>query len=544
MKYAIRLLPVLLLPAVASAQTVWAGLTTYGGTAYDKTFGMDMSSTKIVQTLFTRSYRVAPGLGNDFIVMVNNPAGGSYWEMLVGKPDTNEWTYDVAFLTDGNAIAAGVSCIPYGGSPNNCEFPGRAYIIKMSQYNGEILWSKWLVDAWGTPDAWIRIFDVEPTSDGGFVVGGEIEYDYTWYDYDAFVAKFDSDGNLEWNRIYGTLGMDWISSVFQTADGNIVAIAPVFDEIWMAKMDITDGTVLWQRSFSRDVAGSTKYFSWAYPTSDGGFILADEIDGGSGGKDILFLKFLGDGTLQFAKQIGSSGLLDDAGVDAVEGNSYYYITGLFRYDNTTIVGDLFIGYMDKLTGDAVKVRYILSSDDEQGRAIGVNITDTTEVPYVAGYTDNPTWSAGNYDGLLAADSGTVDTCYWRTAVDTLLANPTLGINLGTWTTYSNTGIIVESTPYLSAGLNTANSVTCGILTPISTDETYQDCRYSITLTRNMLTIKAKDGSDISFALFTPSGKLVMKRDYKGVSYIREYVNLNPGIYVLKLNDTVSKFVVK
>ncbi|GEM_PF-973916 len=531
-----------LMPASAFGQTVWAGLTTYGGSSYDANFGMDIMGDKIVQTLFSTSYQVSSGTGTDFIVMVNNPAGGSYWETLVGKPDTNEWAYDVAFLTDGNAVVAGVSCIPNNGDPTRCIYNGRGFIIKLNQADGSIMWSKMLTDAWGNADVWLRIFDVEATSDGGFVVGGEIEY--SSYDRDAFVAKFGSDGALQWSRIYGTSRNQWINSVFETADGNIVAIAPVFDEVWIGKMDATNGSLLWQRSYGRNTNGGRVFFAWAYPTSDGGFILAHEIEGSNGDKDILFLKFDSEGIMQSVSQIGTTGGLDDAGVDVVEGNNYYYITGLIRRDPNTDIGDLFIGYIDKTTGKPYIVRYILSSSDEQGRAIDISVTDTTEVPYVAGYTNNSTWTAGFYDGLLAADSGTIDTCYWRTAVDTFFLTPSINVSLGGWYVYSSSGILVNDATYPSLAINTANSVTCGILTPLRTDERYQDCRLSVELTRNMLTIKAKDGSDIRFQLLTPSGRTLLSREYIGVSHIREYLNLKPGIYILRVNETVHKFVVR
>ena len=530
-----------LMPAYAFGQTVWAGLTTYGGSSFDANFGMDIMGDKIVQTLFSTSYQVISGTGTDFIVMVNNPAGGSYWETLVGKPDTNEWVYDATFLADGNAIAVGLSCIPIDPVTCTKKKPSLGFIIKLDRSSGNILWSKYLINNWGSSSGWIRILDVEATSDGGFVIGGLIEY---YLDTDAFVAKFDSDGNLQWNKILGTYGDEWINSVFQVADGHIVAIAPVNDEVWIGKLNINNGNLLWQRSYGRNTNGDDIYFAWAYPTSDEGFILAHEIKGSNGDKDILFIKFDSDGIMQYASQLGTTGGLDDAGIDVVEGNKFYYITGLIRHDTSTGVGDLFIGYINKSTGKPYIVRYILSSSDEQGRAIDVSITDTTEVPYVAGYTNNSTWTAGFYDGLLAADSGTIDTCYWRTAVDTFFLTPSINVSLGRWTIYSSSNILVRNTTYPSIAINTANSVTCGILTPLRTDERYQDCRLSVELTRNMLTIKAKDGSDIRFQLLTPSGRILLSREYIGVSHIREYLNLKPGIYVLRVNDTVHKFVVR
>ncbi len=523
----------LLLPSLGFAQsTVWAGLTTYGGTSFDWTFGMDIYSDLIVQTLFSNSYQVSAGDGVDFIVMLNNPEGGSYWETIIGKIDTNEWTYDVAFLTDRNAVAVGVSCIPNGGSPTNCTYPGRGFIIKLDRNTGNILFAKQVIDEWGDYDAWVRFFNVEPTSDGGFVVVGEISY---WgSDRDVLLMKFDSDGNLQWNRILGTSGRDWATSLFQISDGNLIVIAPLFNEIWMGKINILDGSIIWQKEYSRSTTGA-KYFSWAYPTSDGGFVLADEIDGGTS-KDILFIKFDSNGNVLGAFTLATTSGLDDAGIDVVEGTDYYYFTGLIRDADVPIV------YVDKSTITPTMVRYILSSGDEQGRAIDVNTTITTEVPYVAGYTDNAAWTAGNYDGLLAADSGTVDTCYWRTAVDTTWSPYSISAGPGTWSDYGSGGITVDDATYYQAFINTSNSITCGLLTPIDTDERYEDCKLAVELKNNRLIIKAKSSQSINLKIYTASGKLVMSRQYRDRLLIEENLNLKPGTYIFQINDLRKKFV--
>ncbi len=526
----------LLIPSLAHSQsTVWAGLTTYGGTGFDWTFGMDIQRDFIVQTIFSTSYQAVPSTGVDFIVMLNNPAGGSYWETVIGKADTNEWTYDVAFLEDGNAVAVGVSCVPNSGSPTNCSFPGRGFVIKLDRYTGNIIFAKEIIDDWGYYDDWVRLFNVEPTSDGGFVVVGEISY--IGSDYDVLLMKFDSDGNLQWNRILGTAGREWATSIFQISDGDLIVIAPLRSEIWMGKLNITDGSIIWQKTYSRDTYGPSKYFSWAYPTSDGGFILADEIDGGTS-RDILFIKFDSYGNVLGSFTLGTTSGLGDVGVDAVEGTDYYYFTGFIRDYDVPIV------YVDKTTLQPTMVRYILSAGDEQGRAIDVNTTLTTEVPYVAGYTDNAAWTAGYYDGLLAADSGTVDTCYWRTAVDTAWSYLSIYPSIASWNDYGTGGIIIQDAIYYQGFINTSNSITCGLLTPLDTDERYEDCRLGVEVRNNMLIIRAKASQDISLKIYNSSGRLIMSRVYRDRLLIRESLNLKPGTYIFHINDLRKKFVIR
>ncbi len=528
---------IVLLPSAAMSQTVWAGLTTYGGSSFEWTFGMDIYSDRIVQTIFSNSFQAVPGTGVDFIVLVNNRAGGSFWETVIGKPDTNEWTYDVSFLTDGNPVAVGVSCVPNSGSGTNCIYPGRGFIIKMDRNTGNIIFSKMVQDAWGYWDEWVRFFDVEGTSDGGFVVAGEVVYDGSVGDDDAIVMKFDADGNLQWYRIFGTSDAEWAMSIFEVADGNLILITPMHTYIWFGKLDSSDGSIIWQKSYQRDIYGSSKYFSWAYPTSDGGFVLADEISGGSS-RDMLFVKFDSNGNVVSSFQLGTTGNGNDMGIDIVEGTDYYYFTGAIRGYDVPVV------YVRKSLNIPERVRYILSGGDEQGRAIDISVTDTTEVPYVAGYTDNSAWVAGSYDGLLAADSGLLDTCYWRTAVDTYWTSVSLSPSLDFWSDYGTSGVIISNTTYYQASINTTNSVTCGILTPLQSDETYNDCRLYINIRRNLLTIKAKAWQDIHLSIYTVSGKKVLEKSYHSTPVINEKLHLKPGIYIVRVNDLKKKFVVK
>ncbi|MFZ8833077.1 MAG: hypothetical protein ACO2O5_02560 [Candidatus Caldipriscus sp.] len=97
--------------------------------------------------------------------------------------------------------------------------------------------------------------------------------------------------------------------------------------------------------------------------------------------------------------------------------------------------DLFIAKISKDNCNVQQVRMILSGANEQGRSI--DIRPSTQIPYVAGYTNNSAWSAGHYDGLVAADSGvtvSLDTCYWRTYTPTI-SYPSLSPS-GTYYIYS------------------------------------------------------------------------------------------------------------
>lgn len=68
-----------------------------------------------------------------------------------------------------------------------------------------------------------RILSISPTSDGGYIAGGDIMIDYNTGNRDGFLVKFDSSGNIEFERFIGGSNIDSISSIFQTSDGYYVA---------------------------------------------------------------------------------------------------------------------------------------------------------------------------------------------------------------------------------------------------------------------------------------------------------------------------------
>ncbi len=354
-------------------------------------------------------------------------------------------------------------------------------------------------------EEWIRIMGMGSTSDGGFVVTGDVTWSDGWItDYDAWVAKFDANMNFQWGRVMGTGNYEGFTSVFQATDGNIVVVGTPFNEIYVAKLNVTNGNIIWQRRYPRTYynSGNGKFFTWAKPSSDGGIIIADVI--------------------------GSPG--NDVGIDVVESSNYYYVAGLWNNF------DLFYAKFDKNNCNLVgSVRYILSSGYEFARAI--DIRPASGIPYMAGSTDRDGWTAGGYDGLLAADSGLQDTCYWRSLTPTTNVSVSLSAS-GSYTDYGNQ-LSVSSASYSSISVSTSKSIACGLLTPVNNDERYEDCYISIS----------KEKQDIYIRLYSVNGKLVYDRFLKEfVGDLDERIKLSRGVYIAKVKYGVRelnrKFIVR
>ncbi len=126
------------------------------------------------------------------------------------------------------------------------------------------------------------------TIDGGYIVAGysnsndgDVTGNHGNYDY--WIVKIDTTGNIQWQKSLGGTGYDYAYSMQQTSDGGYV-VAGQSDsndgditgnhggstDYWIVKLDNT-GNIQWQKS----VGGtSTDLGRSIQQTSDGGYIVA------------------------------------------------------------------------------------------------------------------------------------------------------------------------------------------------------------------------------------------------------------------------------
>jgi hypothetical protein len=214
---------------------------------------------------------------------------------------TGPFQSTVDFNPSGGAIRSSNS-----GSMNN------AFLSKFSP-DGNFQW----VQTWGPADSGGESYSVaRDSSNNVFVVGdfsgtgcyfnntwGQPPSD--WHDnhpgplasFDAFLSKFDSDGNYQWAKTWGGEGYD---------DGPGVAIDQ-FDNIYVAGM-YASLTI----DFDPDGGGAV------YPAHDSGFVV-----------DVFLSKFNSGGIFQWVKTWGAQGTDDAGGILAVDGENNVYVAGRY-----------------------------------------------------------------------------------------------------------------------------------------------------------------------------------------------------------------------
>ncbi|MCX7909241.1 MAG: T9SS type A sorting domain-containing protein [Ignavibacteria bacterium] len=161
--------------------------------------------------------------------------------------------------------------------------------------NGDILWQK----AYGTYDD-NAIASVIQTPDGGFLVGGW-SYLGGKRSHDALVFKTDSVGTLLWHKHYGTQNYEGVRDMVQSNDGNYIFVALTTSEdsqfdTWVVKID-TNGNIIWQKSFG----GKGNESPINIFNDNGTYIVIGTSDSfGDGTKDIFIFAIDEDGKLLWA----------------------------------------------------------------------------------------------------------------------------------------------------------------------------------------------------------------------------------------------------
>ena len=256
--------------------------------------------------------------GNDAWIAKFDNEGNQLWiEQLGTSERDNSFTGSLAVDSADNVIQGGYSLGDLGG-PNAGEGPD-AWVAKFDN-EGKELWRR----QFGTPE-FDELFGVATDSDDNIFLTGWTVGDLGGTNaglYDAWVAKYDSDGNQLWVEQFGTSDFDFATGVATDSKGNVYSTgytlgnledgettnAGLYD-IWVAKYD-SDGNQLWIEQFGgRD---SDAPFGIAIDDNDD-ILLGGYTDGSlagpganAGGDDAWAAKLDSDGNLLDITQFGTA----------------------------------------------------------------------------------------------------------------------------------------------------------------------------------------------------------------------------------------------
>ncbi|MCY7410169.1 MAG: hypothetical protein LH473_07840, partial [Chitinophagales bacterium] len=291
-------------------------------------------SLLILKTCFAQS--------NPPSIVWQHPIGGS-------KDDTFR---GMRLTEDGGCVVTGYA---FSSDSDLTKNNGKADVLTAKLNSlGNI---EWINTFGGSKEDWGRHISI--TADNGYIVCGHAEssdFDVTGNkgQKDAWLLKFDHEGNLEWKKTFGGSGVDIAYKVYQLSTNGFIFFGGTTSkngdvsgnhgnaDYWVVQID-SIGNIQWQKCYG---GVDHEEGSSLSPTSDGGYITSGwsnsnsgDVSGNHGGFDVWVNKIDHLGNLEWARSYGGSG--DDAARDAKETyDGGFIISGFTNSDN----GDVQSGY--------------------------------------------------------------------------------------------------------------------------------------------------------------------------------------------------------
>jgi hypothetical protein len=339
----------------------------------------------------------------DAFVRKYDSSGNAVWTRQFGSSEFDE-AFAVAVDPAGSVYVVGSTFGTLSGQASAGDFD---VFVRKFDPNGTTVWTR----QFGSAD-FDEAFGVAVDSVGSiYVVGstfGALAGQPSAGDFDAFVRKYDSSGNVVWSRQFGSSSLDEGRGVAVDRAGSLYVVgftngvlpgqAPAGSTDGFVRKYDLNGVEVWTRQFG--AATSDEATSVAVGGTGSVYVagLTDPQLLGGG----FVRKYDADGTVAWARQLETSSDFTVAVAADASGNAYVAANTFDALPGQTSagLGDAFVRKYDA-SGNAVWTRQFGSSEFDE--AFGVAV-DRSEGIYVVGSTDGSLpgqGSAGSRDAFLA-----------------------------------------------------------------------------------------------------------------------------------------------
>ncbi len=222
---------------------------------------------------------------NDYWIVKIDTTGNKIWDKTFGGTSDDELS-GIQPTGDGGFLLAGTSASDSSGDRTQASQGKNDYWILKIDANGNKLWDRRFG---GSDDDFLAA--IEPTTDGGFLLGGAsksgISGDKTqagWGNFDYWIVKIDANGNKIWDKRFGGSDDDRCNTLSSFDNGYFLLggfsqsgisgdrtqASWGFADFWILKIDAS-GNKIWDKRFGGD---SWEGFGSIQKSADGNYFLA------------------------------------------------------------------------------------------------------------------------------------------------------------------------------------------------------------------------------------------------------------------------------
>jgi hypothetical protein len=313
-----------------SGAVVWSQQIGTTNEDYSKGVAVDGSGNVYITGYTPGDLEGTSAGNNDAFLTKFNSSGALQWTRQIGT-SSSDISNAVAVDSSGNAYISGST---YGvlGAANLGE--SDAFLTKFSS-SGTLQWTQ-QVGSTGYDDSYAVAVD----GSGNLYISGATYGDFEGTnagETDAFVTKFNSSGVVQWTQQIGSSSYDESYSVAVDGSGNVYISGSTygtlsgtsagFYDAFLAKFN-SSGVVQWTEQLG--TAGTDMSYAMAVDSSGNacisGYTNGDFSGANAGGNDAILVKFDTSGTELWRQQIGTDESDKSYGV-AVDSSGNAYISG-------------------------------------------------------------------------------------------------------------------------------------------------------------------------------------------------------------------------
>jgi uncharacterized delta-60 repeat protein len=387
--------------------------------------------------------------------------GGSY----------DDVAYSIIQSSDGGYVVAGRTESFGAGSRD-------FYVVKLDS-SGNVLWTKTIG---GSSED--RANSIIQSSDGGYVVAGWTK-SFGAGDYDIYVVKLDSSGNVLWTKTIGGSALDEALSIMQSSDGGYVIAGYTRSfgaggrDFYVVKLD-SSGNVVWTKT----IGGSSDDVAYSIiQSSDGGYVVAGWTSSfGAGSSDFWVVKLDSAGNVLWTKTIGGDGT--GKAYSIIQSSDGGYVVAGYTESFRAGYVDIYVVKLDS-SGNVVWTKTIIgrSSDD-----FPWSIIQGSDGGYVvAGHTYS--LGAGGWDFYVVKMDANGNVCFSQNVTNYSVSSNVGSSSSPSATAFPQSPTVNTVSPTVASYASSVSDVCASAPAPHLCSAS-QDCGFSSAVETNKENVKS------------------------------------------------------